>query len=372
MQRARQRGGWAIGLGIWLRIGRPGLLGRRLPLRQQLDQAMQLLGQAGHVQRAACGIGRRRQGAAALRVGPVALEFGLGHIQQIVLAEQPGLHAHCQRAAQQLRKGGLLAQPVAHVGVGHAGAAQRDALAVGLLHGAVELAGHGQQPRLGMAQRARLALKPHIAAVAADQRRQRLPGALDQGQRARKARLGLTQPRLGAAGNGIGKLIVQARQLGMQVLELRGIGQAQGLRAGHLGQQAGQVIVLASGLRQRRQQAVHLPRQIGQGVVLLGGIPNQQAGLAQALEHVLQRLRLQGVKQQVQIIARYTPLGRAGQFQKAPQAQLHHVARPGKQAAQRIQQFQPLPQRPGQGRFGGQRWGAEIRLEAAAVFVVIQ
>ncbi|MCY1554053.1 hypothetical protein D9M68_905970 [compost metagenome] len=125
-------------------------------------------------------------------------------------------------------------QPLPHIGGGQPGAAQRQALAVGLLQRPGELTGHGQQPRLPLSQRARLALQPRIVVLGADQRGQCQPRALHQLQSARKTGLSGTQPHLGAAGNGIGKLAIQARKLGVQVADLLRVGQTQRLGASHL------------------------------------------------------------------------------------------------------------------------------------------
>ncbi len=112
-------------------------------------------------------------------------------------------------------------------------------MAVGLLQGARELAGHGQQAGLFLADGAGFALQARVFVVGADQGGEGLAGAVDQLQGAVKAGLGGAQLGFGAAGDGLGELVVQARQRGVQVAQLVGVDQAELLGASDLGQQGG-------------------------------------------------------------------------------------------------------------------------------------
>ncbi|ADJ62814.1 conserved hypothetical protein [Herbaspirillum seropedicae SmR1] len=261
-------------------------------------------------------------------------------------------------------------QPAPHVRTGHAGAAQGDALAVGLLQGAGELAGHGQQARLAIAQGAGFALQAGIGVFAADQGGEGFAGPVDQLEGAFEARLGLPQQGFRAAFDGVGELVVQARQLGVQVTDLAGVGQAQRLRAGNLGQQRGHLVILAHGARQRGQQGLHLLGDGRELVILVGGVPDQKAQVAQAFEGGFHGLGLEGIEQLVQVFTLQAALRQGRQLQEHPDAQARRCLAAGDQPAQRIQHVQPLAQAPGQRRFRGLRGVAEIALEGAGFMLV--
>ena len=309
------------------------------PYGEQRIQVAQLARQGHGGQRAGRGALRAGQGLGQRGLGAVAFELGLHHVQQLVRGQRGQLrglgHGAVQQAVQ-LRRG---LQPALHVGAGDAGGAQRHALAVHLLQRTVELAGHGQQARLRLAQAARRALQQQVAVAVADDGGDGVRGAVDELGCAVVALARLAQAELGTAGDGVGKLAVQARQLRLQQLHLAGIHAAQLVGAHHLAQQGGQfaavgVVVLGRGAGQRRQQAGHALGQRGQVVAALGLVPGEQAHVAQALEHRLQRLGAQRVKEFVDAFARQLRVALRRQLQEHPHAQLHQRRGAVEQAAQ--------------------------------------
>eukprot|EP01022_Parablepharisma_sp_SALTPOND_P000588 TRINITY_DN1031_c0_g2_i1.p1 TRINITY_DN1031_c0_g2~~TRINITY_DN1031_c0_g2_i1.p1 ORF type:complete len:1767 (+),score=728.11 TRINITY_DN1031_c0_g2_i1:17998-23298(+) len=339
-------------------------------LRQLADQVAQLHRHAQGFHFTGHGLCRRWQALGALRIGAVAFEFALGHVHQFVAADEDRLDAHRQCLPHQLRGIGVRLQPAPHVRTGHAGAAQGHALAVGLLQGAGELAGHGQQARLAIAQGTCLAFQAGIVVFAADQGGECLAGPVHQLQGTLEAWLGLAQAGLGTAFDGIGELVVQARQLGMQVADLAGVGQAQRLGASHLGQQRGHVVILADGARQGRQQGLQLLGQRRERIILGGSIPDHQAELAQALQGAVERFGLEGVEELVEVFALQPPLRLGGQLQEYPQPQARRRLAAREQPAQAVQHLQALAQAPGQGRLRRHGGVAEVAFEGAGFVVV--
>lgn len=91
-----------------------------------------------------------------------------------------------------------------------------------------------------------------------------------------KRRPRLAQAELRAAGDGLGKLVVQACQLCLQALQLGRLEYAKLVRARHACQHASQIGIVVGCAHQRRKQRHHLLRQRRHGLLLRGRVPQQQ------------------------------------------------------------------------------------------------
>ena len=209
---------------------------------------------------------------------------------------------------------------------------------------------------MGLAQSAGGALHGYVAVGVADDGSNGGAGLVDQARGPVVAGAGLPQAEFGAAGNGIFKFGVQAAQLGLEHLHLGGIQGAELVGPDHLAEQHGQVAIAVCTLRggvERAQHARELLRQRREAGAALGFVPQQQAGVAKAPEHRVQRFGAHGVEQFVDLVAGQVGFALAQQAHEDEQPQPHQPGRAVEQAAQCVHQAAVLVDAPGEDGFAG-------------------
>ena len=312
-----------------------------VPGREQRVEVFEFLGQRDGLERAFGRFLRIGQRLVLQRSRAVALEFGFGHVEQFVLRQRGERCGHADGPVHQRVQVGRGLQPALHVGAGDAGGAQRHALAVHLLQRSIELAGHGEQPRLRLPHAARGTFQRNVAMRVGDDGGDRFGGPVDQRGRAVVALAGFAQTEFRAAGDRIGKLAMQTRKLRVQQFDLTGFDRAEQVGTHDLAEQGGElraVVVLGiTGCGLVRQRCEHRSHALGDGrqtVAALAFVPDQQTHVAKSLEHGLQCLGAQRVEQLVDVFAWQLRIALRRELQKHPDAQLHQRRIAVEQAAQ--------------------------------------
>lgn len=132
------------------------------------------------------------------------------------------------------------------------------------------------------------------------------------------ARFTIGSARFRAAGDGVGELVMEPGELGVQMPVLPSVGQAQRLRASDLREQRRHLVVFGTGSGKWSQQCLYLLCERRKMVVLDRRIPNQQVDVSQALEDHVKRIGLEPVEKLVQVVSQETPLRLRREFQEHP------------------------------------------------------